>query len=511
MTSGGAINLRARVAGVLLHPTSLPGPHGSGDLGREAFDFARLLSAAGQRYWQMLPVGPSGYGNSPYSAQSAFAGNPLLISLSALADDGLLGAQALHRPPRFPRDRVAYAEVMAFREPLLRQAFLGRDRAQVEEFAASRGEWLEDFALYRALKRAHREVAWTRWPRDLGLRDPAALARARVELAEEIDLVRFEQWAFARQWARLRQHCAQLGVALIGDLPLFVAHDSADVWAHRELFQLDQGGNPAVVAGVPPDYFSATGQRWGNPLYDWSAHAKSGYCWWTARLGATLDRFDVVRLDHFIGFERYWEIPGSEQTAERGRWMPGPSDALFTALQARLTPGKALPLIAEDLGLVTPEVHALRDRFGLPGIKILQFAFGTDPQARLFLPHAYPRNCAAYTGTHDNDTTVGWFHGEGGERDAQQAAHERRVALDYLGSTGDEIHWEMIREIYRSVANLSLVPAQDLLGLGSEARMNRPGTLAGNWEWRLREGALDAKIAARLAGLVRTYGRGALE
>ena len=511
MTAGGNINLHARVAGVLLHPTSLPGPHGNGDLGRPALDFARFLSAAGQRYWQMLPVGPSGFGNSPYSSLSAFAGNPLFISLSSLADDGLLGSHALRGSPRCPAGAVDYALAAAFREPLLREAFLQRDRGQVAQFAAANGEWLEDYSLYRALKRAHREVAFTDWPALLRERDPRALAQARRELAGEIELVQFEQWAFARQWSLLREQCARLGVALVGDLPIFVAHDSADVWAHRELFQLRPDGTAAVVSGVPPDYFSATGQRWGNPLYDWPMHAANGYAWWAARMAQTLARFDLVRLDHFIGFQRHWEIPGLEKTAEKGRFMPGPGAALFTALQDRLTSGKPLPLIAEDLGMVTEEVRALRDRFGFPGIKILQFAFGTDSQAPLFLPHVYPRECVAYTGTHDNDTTVGWFHGEGQERDPKQAARERQSVLAYLGSSGEEIHWEMIREVYRSVANLVLVPAQDLLGLGSEARMNRPGTLAGNWEWRLPEGALDGRIAQHLAGLVRTYGRGALE
>lgn len=510
MTRAG-IQLSDRAAGVLLHPTSLPGPHGNGDLGHGAFEFARFLAASGQRFWQMLPVGPIGYGNSPYSAHSTFAGSPLLISPFSLIEDGLLDVRALRGTPRFPEHRVAYPEASAIRDSLLARAFGRRDRAQVAEFAEQNRAWLDDFALFRALKRAHSEVAWTQWPRPLRLREPGALASARIDLAEQVEQVHFEQWAFARQWSQLRAHCASLHLALIGDLPLFVAHDSADVWAHRELFRLNDQGSPVVVAGVPPDYFSSTGQRWGNPLYDWDAHSRDGYRWWIDRLRTTLDRFDAVRLDHFIGFERTWEIPASQKTAEQGQWIPGPRDALFDALRAALS-GSSLPLIAEDLGLVTAEVRALRERQGFPGLKILQFAFGSDTQAPSFLPHAYSRDCVAYTGTHDNDTSAGWFHERGGEassRSPAEAERERKLALDYLGTSGAEIHWELIREIYKSVASLAIVPAQDLLGLGSEARMNRPGSAEGNWEWRLREGLLTPAIATRLAGLVRTYGRGA--
>jgi 4-alpha-glucanotransferase len=380
----------------------------------------------------------------------------------------------------------------------LRTAFVAfgkrtSDHPQFEVFCAENAAWLDDFALYAAIKDARDERPWTEWEPELRARDPAALDRARHALREEIRQQRFEQFVFARHWQALRDDCHLMGVGLIGDLPIFVAHDSADVWAHRDLFFLDAQGQPTVIAGVPPDYFSATGQRWGNPLYDWNKLAATGYRWWLQRFAQTFARFDAVRLDHFIGFVRYWEIPASEPTAQNGHWRPGPGAKLFDAL------GPA-QLIAEDLGAVTPEVTALRDRFHFPGIKLLQFAFGTDPQAPTFLPHNYERNSVAYTGTHDNDTTLGWFE--------KLDAGERAAALRYLGTTGKEIHREMIRCVWSSVANLAVVPAQDLLGLDSDARMNHPGTAQGNWEWRLS--ALPPPEAqSRLRELTQTYGRSA--
>src|SRR3954468_19688751 len=455
--------LTERASGVLLHPTSLPGPHGCGDLGPEAHRFASWLRGARQRFWQMLPAGPLGYGNSPYSALSAFAGNPLLVSLERLVAESLLPIGALADTPRFPAGRVDYPAARTWREKNLRIAFTAfarrtSDHPGYEIFCAENAGWLEDHALYAAIKRARRELPWTAWEPDLRARDPEALDRARSALRGEIDQQRFEQFLFARHWQALRDACAMQGVRLIGDLPIFVAHDSADVWAHRELFFLDAQGQPTVIAGVPPDYFSATGQRWGNPLYRWD---EATVRWWLRRFASMLSRFDAVRLDHFIGFVRYWEIAASEPTAERGTWMPGPGAKLFEKLGAA-------PLIAEDLGAVTPEVTALRDKFGFPGIKLLQFAFGTDPQAPTFLPHNYERNSVAFTGTHDNDTTRGWFEKLG--------AIERSTALGYLGTQGREIHWEMIRTVWASVANLAIAPMQDLLGLGPEARMNLPGT-----------------------------------
>ena len=501
-------HLNQRASGVLLHPTSLPGAHGSGDLGPEGHGFVRWLHDAGQRWWQMLPIGPLGYGNSPYSAQSAFAGNPLLIGVDGLVEAGLLPRRAAAEVPQFPQGRVDYPAAAAWRGRMLRTAFTAfRRNPAYDRFVEENSGWLEDFALFSALKRAHQETAWTDWEIGVRAREPKALAAARERLREELELHRFEQFLFEEQWQSLRRHAASLGVGLIGDMPIYVAHDSAEVWAHPEVFFLDDEGRPTAVAGVPPDYFSATGQRWGNPLYRWDALARDGFRWWVQRFENALHRFDAVRLDHFIGFTRYWEVPANEATAMNGSWKPGPGAALFEAVRAA---HGSLPLIAEDLGAVTPEVTALRDRLGLPGIKLLQFAFGTDPQAPTFLPYNYARNSVAYTGTHDNDTTAGWFQEKGSaQRSAAQSEKERRAVLDYLGSDGREIHWDMIRGVWTSVANVAIVPMQDLLGLGTEARMNLPGTATGNWEWRLRPGQPDARIAQRLRELTRTSGRSA--
>jgi 4-alpha-glucanotransferase len=502
-------DLEERSSGVLLHLTSLPGPHGNGDLGAEAHRFARQLAAAGQRWWQMLPVGPPGDGNSPYSARSAFAGAPLLIDLEALARDGL--SEGTAGLPSFPAGRVDYLAAAAFRERELRRAFPAferrRKRASYQAFCERAASWLEDFALFSALRSAAGGAPWIEWDRELRLRRPGALSRARRELASEIEFHRFQQWLFDDQWRSFKQDANRLGIGLIGDLPFFVAYDSADVWAHRELFQLDGEGRPTVVAGVPPDFFSKTGQRWGNPHYRWSAMKQRGFRWWIQRVEHGLERFDALRLDHFIGFWRTWQIPGDAPTAQKGRWAAGPRDELFHKLQARR--GARLPLIAEDLGLVTPEVTALRDRFELPGMKLLQFAFGADLQARDFRPHNYQRRSAAYTGTHDNDTTAGWYFDPGGrERTPEETEAERRTALAYLGlDEAREIHWQMIRCVSASVANLAIVPVQDVLGLGSEARMNRPGTETGNWEWRLRDGAFDQGAVDRLCELARLYDR----
>jgi 4-alpha-glucanotransferase len=505
--------LHQRSSGVLLHPTCLPGPHGSGDLGSHAHAFVDFLASASQRWWQMLPVAPPGYGESPYSAESAFAGSPLLVSLEALADDGLLDAAAV--APRAPlrNDRIDHVPAEAHRRGHLRAAFEAFEarpasRRGFDAFCEANASWLDDFSLFRALKHAHGGVQWTRWEPGVRDREPRALELARREHERTIAFERFVQYAFDRQWRELRNHAKERGVGLIGDVPIFVAHDSADVWQHRDLFLLDERGEPTVIAGCPPDYFSATGQRWGNPLYRWRRMKKTGYGWWIERLRATLLRFDAVRLDHFIGFQRYWEIAAGEPTAVKGRWMKGPGGDFFDAVRSALGD---LPLIAEDLGETTPAVYALRDRYSLPGIKILQFAFGDDPAAPTFQPHNYPRRAVVYTGTHDNDTTVGWFLDMGGAdstRTAEQSQRERETALRYLGTTGEEIHWDMIRAALASVARVALFPLQDVLGLGSEARMNRPGQARGNWTWRFEEGALAPELAARLATLTRTYGRG---
>jgi 4-alpha-glucanotransferase len=478
---------------VLLHPTSLPGE----DLGATAREMVDFLAAAGQSWWQTLPVGPTGYGNSPYSAQSAFAGNPALVSPDRLIDDGLLGEKDRGRPPA-ERLRAAFAAFGG-----------GGGDPNLARFAEATRDWLEDFALYRALKRDNGERQWTRWPAPLRDRDAAAVDKARETLASEVAFTRFVQWRFFGDWQALRDYAHARGIGLIGDLPIFLAHDSADVWLNRQQFYLDDVGEPTLVAGVPPDYFSATGQRWGNPLYRWAEMRATGFAWWIARFRATLALFDAVRLDHFIGYTRCWAIPAQEPTAVKGRWRPGPGARFFRAVTAALG---ELPLIAEDLGLVTPAVESLRARFGFPGLKILQFAFGTDPQAPSFQPHNYPRAAVAYTGTHDNDTSAGWFHDLGvGTRGPEQGALERRAVLRYLGAAdgddGREIHWRMIRAIMGSVANVAIVPVQDLLGLGSEARMNHPGTAEGNWSFVLPPGALTTAVATRLRDLTETYGR----
>ena len=470
-----------RASGLLLHPTSLPGPYGIGDLGPEARNFAAALAQAGCTFWQVLPLGPTGYGDSPYQTFSAFAGNPYLVSPDDLLNEGLLQPADLLNMPAFPPGRVDYGALIPWKRELLRQAFR-RFRAggfpQVEnDFAAFRkahAHWLPDFALFMALKEAHRGAPWTQWPQPLRSRQPDALEAARRDLAEAVAQVEFEQFLFFRQWKALRAAAAGHGVRFIGDVPIFVAHDSADVWAHPELFLLDAEGNPTVVAGVPPDYFSVTGQRWGNPLYRWEAHRQQGFAWWLARLRAVLGLVDVVRLDHFRGFAAYWAIPAEAPTAETGHWEPAPGAELFAAVRDTLGDP---PLIAEDLGVITPDVEALRDRFGFPGMKVLVFAFGSGP-ANPFLPHNYAHpNFVVYTATHDNDTTVGWW---------QRATEEERdFTRRYLASDGSDIAWDLIRAAWASVAKWALAPVQDVLRLDNAARMNYPGRMGGNWAWRM--------------------------
>ena len=504
-----------RESGVLLHPTSLPGPFGIGELGREAEAFVDFLADAGQSLWQVLPLGPTGYGDSPYQCFSAFAGNPLLIGLERLQAEGLLAREELAGAPGFPEDRVDFAAVTAFKRPLLARA-AGRfreharaeDRRAFDEYAARHGGWLEDFALFSALKDAHGGVAWTEWEADVAARRPGALARWRRRLDGEVETKRVEQFLFFRQWQSLRAHAHARGVRVLGDLPIFVAHDGADVWAHPELFHLDAQGGPTAVAGVPPDYFSATGQLWGNPLYRWDAIARTGYRWWIDRFRAALELVDLVRLDHFRGFEAYWEVPAGEKTAVRGRWVKGPGAALFEALQREL--GDPLPIVAETLGVITPEVEALRRRFGLPGMAILQFGFGSDSQANDFLPHNHARDLVVYTGTHDNDTIVGWWTSAGAGDSTRSEAEvdaERDFCRRYFATDGREIHWDFIRAALASVAQRAIVPAQDLLGLGSEARMNIPARASDNWRWRLGPGRLTPALGGRLRELSVLYGR----
>jgi 4-alpha-glucanotransferase len=499
--------LDVRASGILLHPTSLPGRHGIGDLGPQAHRFAADLARAGQSWWQMLPTGPVGPANSPYLALSAFAGEPLLLSLELLARDGLLRRRELapHAPVR--DGRVDYAAAHRLKEPPLRLAFeryqskpAGR-RRKIEGFREAHREWLEDYALYRALAAAQGNGAWYEWPTPLRSRRRRALDAARRELADEIDYHVFLQYEFDRQWRQLQDRCREMGVRLMGDVPIFVAHESADVWAHREVFNLDAAGRPRAVAGVPPDYFSSTGQLWGNPLYRWAALRRRGYDWWMDRLRSVLERFDAVRLDHFIGFVRHWEVPAGARTAIRGRWVRGPGRDFFR--QALETLGK-IPIIAEDLGSVTREVTDLRDEFGFPGMRVLQFGFDSDSGASEHLPHHYPERCVAYTGTHDNDTVVGWYTGL---RRRRATRKQLEYVHRYLNTDGSEIHWDFIRQLLSSPADMAMIPLQDVLGLGNEARMNLPGTSRGNWEWRFTEGALDKKTCDRLRLLTRTYGR----
>jgi 4-alpha-glucanotransferase len=495
-----------RTSGIVLHPTSLPGPYGIGDLGPGAYRFVDFLAASGQGLWQMLPLGPTGYGDSPYQCLSAFAGNPLLISPDLLADDGWLAAGDLDSPA-FPVDRVAFGPVRRWKGDLLGRAYdRFRTRAGAAErdafaaFCRAQAHWLDAYVLYAGIKVAHDRRPWTEWPPGLALRDPAALAAWGEAHAEGLERERFRQFLFARQWRRLRAYAHERGVRLVGDIPIFVAHDSSEVWSHPDWFYLDGRGVPTVVAGVPPDYFSATGQRWGNPLYRWDRLAREGYSFWVERLRHTLDLVDLVRIDHFRGFDAYWEIPGDEKTAVRGRWVPGPGRDLFQALRQAL--GADLPLIAEDLGVVTEDVEALRDDLELPGMAILQFAFESTADGfgrSQYLPHNHQRRLVVYTGTHDNNTVPGWWAAaEESVRD-----HVRR----YLDTDGTEVHWDLIRAALASVADTALFPLQDALGLGADACMNRPGTMEGNWTWRLREGGLTAELAARLRELSDLYGR----
>ena len=502
-----------RSSGILLHPTSLPGPFGIGDLGPAAYAFADFLIAGGQSIWQVLPLGPTGYGDSPYACYSAFAGNTLLISPEQLITEGLLTSSDLPVSPSLPVDRVAFEEVHALKDGLLRKAFESYKRttdtnlrSAFETFAQRYADWLDDYALFRALKDAHGGIAWNEWEPALVRRTPAALARAREQLQDQIEAQMFYQFLFFRQWFALKYYCNERAIKIVGDLPIFVAQDSADVWTNPEQFKLDRNGAPVVVAGVPPDYFSTTGQLWGNPLYNWDRMRDDGFKWWIKRVEATLQVVDIVRVDHFRGFAACWEIPGGDTTAERGRWVEAPGKELFTAIRDALG---ELPIIAEDLGVITPDVIALRDEFGFPGMRILQFAFGGDKK-NMDLPHNYERNVVAYTGTHDNDTTVGWFRsvaGEGSTRTAEQIETERKFCLDYLNTDGKEIHWDFIRALLASVANTAVVPLQDVLGLGNDARMNLPNTTAGNWGWRVKPGVLTRAIAERLGLLTEIYGR----
>ncbi|GIW44109.1 MAG: 4-alpha-glucanotransferase [Candidatus Binatia bacterium] len=490
-----------RASGVLLHPTSLPSPYGIGDLGPAARQWVDALARAGQRWWQVLPLGPTGFGDSPYQCFSAFAGNPWLISPEDLAAEGLLEPADYEPVPSFTPGRVDFGRLIPWKRSWLARAAerlqtkSGEIVTRYHEFRQRSGWWLEDYALFSALKDAFGGAVWSDWDVEVVRRDAATLARWRERLAGPIEMYRAWQFFFFDQWHALRRYAHARDVHLIGDVPIFVAYDSADVWVHPELFFLDENRKPTVVAGVPPDYFSATGQLWGNPLYRWDRIAADGYRWWVDRVREALKLVDLVRIDHFIGFVRYWEIPAGAPTAVTGRYVPGPGADFLSTLQRSLG---GLPLVAEDLGAVTPEVDALREQFQLPGMKVLQFAFSSDAGNR-FLPHNYSPNFIVYTGTHDNDTTVGWFR--------SAPASERRYARRYLGRSGKDIAWDLIRLGMSSVADTFVVPAQDLLSLGSEARMNYPGRPEGNWSWQLQAGQLTEAVWERLRELTETYGR----
>ena len=503
-----------RAAGILLHPTSLPGRYGIGEIGPEAHRWVAHLHGMSQRLWQVLPLGPTGYADSPYQTLSTFAGNPLLISFEALREEGLLLEADLKNFPCFPQDRVDYGPVIEARIPILEKAarsFARRASAQLKSGLAKFEEenhfWLEDYALFTTLKKHHGNGPWTNWPAPLVRRDPKALQAAHKEHGPGIRQAKILQFLFFHQWDALRREAKSRGVSIIGDVPIFVAHDSADVWCRPDLFFLDSNGQPTVVAGVPPDYFSVTGQRWGNPLYRWEVHEQEGYAWWTSRLKAAFSLYDIVRIDHFRGFAAYWEIPGTEPTAVKGRWVPGPDRKLFDAAKTALG---SMPIIAEDLGVITPDVEKLRDGLGYPGMRILQFAFGDDPKAAEFRPESYPVGCAVYTGTHDNDTTVGWYQSEPGKdstRTPEQIERERHNIRTYLKCDGTQIHWDLIALALRSNANTALYPMQDVLGLGSPARMNVPGRESGNWAWRFRWDQLTPEIEQRLGRLTREANR----
>jgi 4-alpha-glucanotransferase len=500
-----------RSSGVLLHPTSLPGRFGVGDLGVEAFRFADFLSASGQTFWQIMPLGPTGYGDSPYSAFSAFAGNTLLVSPERLVEDGLLDADDLRDAPALSAARVEYGKVIDYKRGLLEKAFLNfrakadrETRSDYEGFLGFASFWLEDYALFSALKDEH-GGEWHKWPRPLARRESAALQAASLSLRERVEAHKFFQFAFFKQWLLLKKYCSGRGVRVVGDMPIFVAHNSADVWARPGLFKLDDDGGPSVVAGVPPDAFSETGQLWGNPIYDWDAMRAEGFRWWVERVRETLKLVDVVRVDHFRGFAAFWEVPAEHETAERGRWVNAPGGELFKAMREALGDP---PIIAEDLGTITPDVHVLRDESGFPGMRVLQFAFGGDPRDT-HLPHNYTSHSVVYTGTHDNDTTVGWYESRAGAgaKDDKQLRRELENCLKYLDTDGGEIHWDFIRAAWASVAVIAVAPLQDVLGLGSGARMNTPASAEGNWAWRFREGALTDGLRDRLRDLTKTYGR----
>jgi 4-alpha-glucanotransferase len=492
-----------RASGILLHPTSFPSRFGIGDLGTEAYRFVDFLVESGQQIWQILPLGPTGYGDSPYQCFSAIAGNPLLISPERLRDQGLLSDANLNEMPEFPL-QVDYGWVIHTKTALLRQAHENfqtqaspEHRKAFEDFCHAKADWLEDYALFMALKEAHKGASWHTWEPEVAQRKPEALEQWQPRLANDISFHKFVQFEFFQQWSDLKRYTNDRRIQILGDLPIYVAHDSAEVWAHPEIFHLqEETGLPKLMAGVPPDYFSVTGQLWGNPIYNWQRLQEDNFKWWVQRFRVMLDCVDLIRIDHFRGFESYWAVPQGETTAINGEWVQAPGKLFFERLNQELG---SLPIIAEDLGLITPEVEALRDEFDFPGMKILHFAFDSESD-NPYLPFNYTQNSVVYTGTHDNDTTVGWFN--------QRSPEQNEKVLRYLGCTGpDGIHWDLIRLAFGTVANQAIVPLQDVLGLGSEARMNSPSQQSGNWNWRYHWDSLTSEFRGRLRWLTEIYGR----
>ena len=499
-----------RSGGILLHPTSLPGPYGIGDLGPQAYKFVDWLASTGCKLWQVLPLGPTGYGDSPYQCFSAFAGNPYLISFDGLIEEGLLTHDDFADMPTFDASRVDFGLLIPWKLDLLLKAFsrfsiglsgtASEGEALVAEFnifCTANASWLDDYALFMSIKEANGGGAWNDWNEDLRKRKKSAMDKACKEHTESILRYSFYQFIFFRQWNKLRAYANERNIKIIGDIPIFIAYDSADAWSNQKLFFLGEDSQPTVVAGVPPDYFSATGQLWGNPLYKWSVHKKTGFAWWLERFRSVLSLVDIVRVDHFRGFAGYWEIPFGQPTAENGRWMKGPGSDFFNAMNEGLLDklDSELPIIAEDLGVITPDVVALRDSFNLPGMKILQFGF--DKAENPFLPHNYVINCVAYTGTHDNDTALGWY--------ATAPEHEKDFARRYLHVDGNDFAWDLIRSIWSSVAVYAVTPMQDALSLGTEARMNFPSKLGGNWEWRMSKSDLSEELAGKFRELNGLY------
>lgn len=497
-----------RASGILLHPTSLPSPFGIGDFGGAGYEFVDFLAGTGQKHWQMLPLGQTGYGDSPYSSFSAFAGNIHLISPEKLVEEGLLTGDDLQNVPEFPADKVDYGGAIGFKLGLLRKAFENFRQTDDEavagefhKFCDENGFWLEDYSLFRAIKLASDHKAWWEWDEPLRNRGTEALATAREEHDEEIFAQKYYQFEFFRQWNALKAYANEKGVTLIGDMAIYISRDSADVWCNPGEFRLNEDGSPEVVAGVPPDAFSSTGQLWGSPIYRWETMRANGFRWWVTRFAAMLRMFDILRIDHFVGFARAWEVPGTDKTAENGRWAEVPGKELFSTLRNALGD---IPMIVEDLGEVTREVEELRDSFDLPGMRIMQFAFGGD-SGNPHRPHNYIHNCVVYTGTHDSDTVAGWYKARKRKRGGNP--EEADFCRRYLMTDGKDISWDFIRAALASTANTAIIPLQDILGLDNKARMNVPSTGKGNWQWRVKDGQIREDLANRLRELTELYGR----